>query len=376
MQNTPSSAGSKRSASLLPLIVAVVVPVIAVAAALYVVLVNYPQRQNQEMNRQTMQSVVGLANPVNNSLAPQFTDANGDLVADVPTDGSKLIDPPTLLFSYIASDDAPRYKQTWASFTEHLSKVTGKPVEYVLLTSTDDQLRALRDGGLHVTGLNTGSVPVAVNLTGFVPVAQLGGASGATDVRTALIVPADSEIKDVRGLVGKTLTVTEPNSNSGYKAPIVLLKDFGLNLVTDFDIRNSGTHEASIEGIAKKEYEVAAVATDMLERAESTGKISKGQYRVVYNSESFPAAGMGYVYNLKPELAEKIRQAIQTFQFGGTSLEKEFASSRQDRFIPVDYKRDWQLIRRIDNEIGRQHKIMEPESQEQTGEEPTTQEAN
>jgi phosphonate transport system substrate-binding protein len=79
------------------------------------------------------------------------------------------------------------------------------------------------------------------------------------------------------------------------------------------------------------------------------------------------------VYNLKPELAAKVREAILTFQFKGTSLEKEFASSKQDRFIPVDYKSDWQLIRRIDNEIGRQHKINEAEPEESTDEEPATQ---
>ena len=59
--------------------------------------------------------------------------------------------------------------------------------------------------------------------------------------------------------------------------------------------RGSG-HERSIEGIAKGEYQAAAVSADMLARAEATGVIAKNQYRSIYKSESFPSAALGYVY--------------------------------------------------------------------------------
>src|SRR4051794_11959632 len=106
-------------------------------------------------------------------LAERFADADGDLVADPPRDAKDLVDPPKLVFSYIAQEEAEKYEQLWKPFCDHLSKVTGKPVEYLVLHSTEDQLKALADGSLQVTGLSTGAVPVAVNNCGFVPVCRV-----------------------------------------------------------------------------------------------------------------------------------------------------------------------------------------------------------
>ncbi len=92
----------------------------------------------------------------------------------------------------------------------------------------------------------------------------------------------------------------------------------------------------------KRNTEAAAVAADMLSRIPvASGAIKPDQYRTIFISESFPTAGLGYVYNLKPELAQKIRDALLSFDFKGTSLEEEFSSAKQTKFAPVNYKEDW-----------------------------------
>src|SRR5215210_3183131 len=122
----------------------------------------------------------------------------------------------------------------------------------------------MRDGKLHVTGVNMGNVPLAVNAAGFVPVAKLAGDSGAA-YQMEIIVPASSAIKGPEQLVGHELALTEAGSNSGFKAPLVLLQShYSLAPGRDFGIRYSGGHEASIEGIATKHFEAAAVANDVL----------------------------------------------------------------------------------------------------------------
>ncbi len=111
----------------------------------------------------------GFSNSVH-KLSPAFKDEDRDLVADAPTDPVHWIDPPTLVFCFVATDDAEDNKAQWQPFSDYLSKATGKPVEYLLVTSTQDELEAMHDGKLQVAGFNTGAVPPAVNLTGFVPV--------------------------------------------------------------------------------------------------------------------------------------------------------------------------------------------------------------
>jgi len=183
---------------------------------------------------------------------------------------------------------------------------------------------------------------------------MLASEQGINTYQMQIIVPADSPMQKLADLRGHELTLTEPGSNSGFKAPLVLLsKDNGLKPGHDFTIRYSGGHEASVAGIANHTYQAAAVASDVLKRvmAEDPPAIKKEQYRVIYESEDFPTAGFGYSCTLKPELSAKVKEAFFSFQWKGTGVEREFAASAQSKFVPVSFKKDFALIRRIDDAI-------------------------
>ena len=331
-----------------------------VALVAWYVTVKRTADAREAENRRLMLGAIGLTRPVTNRLDPRFADADADLVADVPADEKAQLDPPALAFCYIAVDDeetAAEFKAAWADFTKHLSELTGKPVEYMELKSETEQLRALRDGKLHVTGLNTGRVPIAVDACGFVPVAMIADAGGNGKTQTEFVVRADSPIRSLSDLKGRELTLTEAGSNSGYKAPLVILKDQGLLPERDFTLRYSGSHDASLRGIADGKYQVAAVAADVLMRYTTSGEIERGKYRTLFKTESFPTAGLGYAHNLKPELAAKVRDALLKYDWKGTSMEAYFAKSGQKGLMPASYKDDWSLVRRIDDAIGYEHVV-------------------
>ncbi len=316
------------------------------------------QAEAQQEGERLLLGTLGLAKPTKNKLDARFVDADGDLVADAPQDTTKWIDPDVLHFSYIAGEDARRQQDVWQQFCEALATATGKKVEYLLLDSPEDQLRALLDGRLEIAGVNTGNVPTAVNACGFVPVSTLGAGEGSFGYAVNFLVPAGSSLQSIQDVRGKTIALTEKGSNSGYKAPLVLLmSDFNIFPQRDFDWVYTFGHEASIKGIAAGKYQVAPVASDMLARAIARGGITPEQYRVIYVSERFPPAALGYVYNLKPELAAKIAEVLKTFPWQGTALEQEFAPAGDTEFVPVNYKNDWALIRRIDDAMGTTHVV-------------------
>jgi phosphonate transport system substrate-binding protein len=336
----------------------IIVPAAVIIGVLWFIWVQKTTQEAQESSHASALRTFGLASPVRNALDGRFVDNDGDLVADPPSDAAELVDPPKLVFCYVAQEDPTGYQAAFKDFIEHLAKVTGKPVEYLTVTSTTDQLKALRDGKLHVTGFNTGSVPIAVYLCGFVPACKLAAPDGNATLHTEIIVPADSPLKAPSDLKGRELTLTEFTSNAGCKAPIVLLRrHFGLEPERDYLPRFYGSYDNSIEGIARKEIQAAAVASDVLERAVARGDISKSQYRTIFQSESFPTACFGMAHNLKPELAAKVKQAFETFNWQGTSMEKEFAQSNQGRFVTASFKDDWSLIRAIDEQIGNAYKL-------------------
>jgi phosphonate transport system substrate-binding protein len=283
-----------------------------------------------------------------------LVDENGDLVADAPADSSEWLDPDTLIFAYTPVEDPEVYRGVWSEFLDHLSKVTGKPVQFFPVQSNAAQLEAMRAGRLHVAGYNTGSNPIAVNCAGFVPFAMMAGADGSFGYEMEIITHADSDIEEVPDLAGRTLAFTSPTSNSGFKAPSALLKgEFGLTADTDFQTTFSGAHDASILGVFNKDYEAASIANSVKARMIERGLIDPDQIRVVYRSQTFPTTGYGHVYNLDPELAASVREAFFSFDWTGTALETEFSKSGEAQFIPITYEEYWAVIRTIDtaNEV-------------------------
>ncbi|ODT19774.1 MAG: phosphonate ABC transporter substrate-binding protein [Kaistia sp. SCN 65-12] len=288
-------------------------------------------------------------------LDPRFTDANSDMVADTPTDPSKLVDPDTLIFAYTPVEDPAVYAKVWAEFLDHLAKVTGKKVQFFPVQSNAAQLEAMRAGRLHVAGFNTGSNPIAVACSGFVPFTMMASKTGEFGYEMEIITYPGSGITKVEDIRGKKMAFTSETSNSGYKAPSALLgSQFKLVAGKDYEPVFSGKHDNSILGVANKDYPAAAVANSVMKRMIARGVVKPEQIKSIYKSQTFPTTGYGYVYNLKPELAEKIKEAFRTFNWEGTALLKEFRTSEppQEAFIPITFKENWNVIRQVDEAMG------------------------
>ncbi len=343
------------------------IAVVAIVAILAIVWMYRPgpdvEANRAEQHRTMMQALGNTPDSeAGRKMASRFVDSNGDLVAEGPADASKVIDPDTLTFTYIANPSMSAEVEQFRPWADYLAKTTGKKVELVAYDKLDDQLLALRDGTLHVAAFNTGAVPIAVNAAGFVPVAVLGTASDVATYRVKIIVRADSPVRAIEDLRRREITFTEPSSNSGFKAPFLMLKEQGLEPMRDYDARYSYSHDASIKGIADGTYVAAAVASDALDRALQQGVVKPEQFRVIYESpETYPTAAFGYSCLLKPELAAKVKQGLLEFKWANTSVATRFAGSGQTRLIEANYEDRFDSIRKIDANFSFRYAIIADE---------------
>ncbi len=176
-----------------------------------------------------------------------------------------------------------------------------------------------------------------------------------------IIAPAGSKIKSAEDLTPSTgtrprVTFTSPDSNSGFKAALVMLMEQReLFPERDYDWGFSLGHDTSINTIVAKEADLAPVASDVLEGMIAQGKVAKDAFVTVYESERFPPAVLGYACNLKPELRTAIREALLAFDWTGTSVANEYATAGNAKLVPVNYKDDWANTRRIDDIVRRAH---------------------
>ncbi|KQI68838.1 phosphonate ABC transporter substrate-binding protein [Loktanella sp. 3ANDIMAR09] len=283
--------------------------------------------------------------PERGALDVLYCDANGDLVADTPTDPALLNDPNTLVFAYTPVEDPAVYADIWAPFIAHLEAETGKDVQFFAVQSNSAEVEAMRSGRLHIAGFSTGPTPFAVNLAGAVPFAIMGAEDGQFGYKLQVFTQADSDIQTVADLAGKRVAHTSPTSNSGNQAPRALFPGLGVVPDQDYEVIYSGSHDQSMLGVVAGDYDAAPVASEVVDRMAERGLYDPAEVRMIWESDPFPTTSFTLAHDLDPALAETIKQAFFSFEFEGTALGDEFDGV--SKFIPITYQDQWAVIREI-----------------------------
>lgn len=287
--------------------------------------------------------------PNRGDLDDMFCDADGDLVADTPTDPSLLRDPSTIVFAYTPVEDPAVYANIFSEFLDHLRECTGRNVVYFNVQSNAAQIEAMRSGRLHVGGFSTGPTGFAVNLAGAVPFAVKGDANDWQGYNLIVIVRKESPFEELTDLAGARVAHVSPSSNSGNLAPRALFPDEGLTPDEDYEPLFSGKHDQSIMGVNSGDYDAAAVASDVFERMARRGQIDADDFRVIYRSERFPTSSFAYDSRLKPELRDTIVGCFMDYRYT-EDMQREFDGA--DRFYPVTYEEHWEVVRRVADRSG------------------------
>lgn len=277
-------------------------------------------------------------------LDPAYCDANHDLVADPPKEARRLKNPAILQFSYTPVEDPSIYEKAFKPFTDYLARCSGRKVAYFPVQSNAAEIEAMRSGRLHIGAFATGPTIAAVNSAGAVPFALNGSATEFQGYHLLLIVRKASAFHKPADLKGRTVAHTSPSSNSGHVAPLALFPREGLTPDRDYRIVFSGKHDESVMGVLSGSYDAAAVASDVFRRMVSRGQIREDDLRVIYRSERFPTSSFAHAHDLDPALRERLLKCFFDYRFDD-KLMQSFDGA--DRFYPLDYRKDWAIIRRI-----------------------------
>ena len=277
-------------------------------------------------------------------LDANYCDENKDLVADVPKDPKKFKTPGTLVFTYTPVEDPAVYEKAFKPFTDYLAQCTAKKVVFYQVQSNAAEIEAMRSGRLHVGGFSTGPTAFAVNIAGAVPFAVKGNDKEFQGYNLITIVKKGSPYQKLSDLKGKKVAHTSPSSNSGHMAPIALFPKEGLTPDKDYKILFSGKHDQSVMGVNSGDYDAAAVASDVFHRMVGRGQIKEDDFRVIYRSAKFPTSSFAYAHDLEPAFRDKMLKCFYDYRFTD-EMKKTFDGA--DRFFPITYQKDWEIVRQV-----------------------------
>jgi phosphonate transport system substrate-binding protein len=282
--------------------------------------------------------------PHRGDLDEMFCDRDKNMVADAPADPAKRKNPPMLLMSYTPQEDNQAYERLWQPYLDHMTQCTGKRTRFFQVHSPAAAVEAMRSGRINLSTLSTGDTPFAVNVAGAVPFAIRGDAKGPTSYHLIVLVKNNSPIKTLEDLAGKRVAHAAPSSNSGNLAPRALFPAEGVTPDKDYKVLYSGKHDASVAGVQSGDYDAAAVADDVYDRMLQRGLVKPNELRVVYRSRPFPNGSMVMAHDLNEELAAKIATCTTSWRFT-PELTKAFQGA--DRFWPLNYAKDFEMVRQV-----------------------------
>ncbi|MBA4373697.1 MAG: hypothetical protein C0402_12660 [Thermodesulfovibrio sp.] len=233
------------------------------------------------------------------------------LIVSVPAPAQK--EPPVKIgvASMITPVDAVKYYQ---DVIDYIGEQIGQPVLMVHRRTYDEMDSLLEKGEVKIAFIC--SAPYVKNREQFgIELLVAPSVDGKPLYHSYIIVHNDSPIKAFPELKGKVFGFTDPKSNTGKLYPEYLLKSMGLTSEKFFGrFLYSYSHNKSVEMVAKKIVDGAAVESIVYEHMLKTGSPYAKQTKVIKRSPPYGIPPVVVTKDIDPGLRKKVRDAFLAMQ--------------------------------------------------------------
>ena len=209
--------------------------------------------------------------------------------------------------SMITPVDAVKYYQ---DVIDYIGEKIGQPVEMVHRRTYEEMDSLLERGEVKVAFIC--SAPYVINREKFgVELLVAPSVNGSPAYNSYIIVHNDSAIKSFSELKGKVFAFTDPRSNTGKLYPTYLLKTMGQTPEKYFmRIIYSYSHNKSIEMVAKRIVDGAAVESIVYEHMLKTGSPYSKQIKIITRSPAYGIPPVVVTNDIGSAIREKLRIAF------------------------------------------------------------------
>ncbi|MFH1358730.1 MAG: phosphonate ABC transporter substrate-binding protein [archaeon] len=217
-----------------------------------------------------------------------------------------------LRMGLIPADDAAEMLRAYEPVREYLSKELGIPVEIQVTNDYTAAIEAMKYKHIDMAWFGPFSYILASNVAGAEAIVNgVRRSDGKADYHSIIVTNADSGIKTLADLKGKSFAFVDPASTSGNLMPRKILIENGIDPKKDFsNYYYAGTHNAVEYAIANGKVDAAADSDNSYDRMVAEGEIDPNVNIIIYKSEPIPGSPIAVRGDLPEELKEKITRAL------------------------------------------------------------------
>ena len=190
-----------------------------------------------------------------------------------------------------------------APLRAYLEKALNRPVTLIIPTNYNATVEGLGNGSLDIAYLGGLTFVKAHARYGAIPLVQR---ESDRQFHSLFITQANSPIKSLKDLKGKTFAFGDINSTSGHLMPYRAMEKVGINPDKDLKFRYTGSHAATVKAVESGVVNAGSCDETVYRAMTKDGKADGAKMRVFYTSQPF----VDYVWAARANLDKPTQVAI------------------------------------------------------------------
>jgi phosphonate transport system substrate-binding protein len=267
----------------------------------------------------------------------------------------------TLRVGFVPAEDAQQVMQNAQPLVDILRKELAMEIQPFVATDYTGIVEALRVNKLDVAFLAPASYVLAKNEAN-IKVILKSERKGIPYYYAAIITRADSNIKNLEDLRGKTFAFGDSLSTTGHVFPRKMLKERGIDPVRDFtQILYSGGHDATVLAVLNRKVDAGATYANSPDSSDTAwmrylkNPEDVKRIRAIAFSEPIPADNLVVSDSLDPDIVKKLEDIFVDLSRDPKGKKMLRDLYQIDGFVPATDK-DYDSVRKAFTEAGIQIK--------------------
>jgi len=261
--------------------------------------------------------------------------------------GKATAAPVELNFGIISTEASQNLRAVWQPLLDDMAKQTGLKVNAFFASDYAGIITAMEYNKVQLAWYGNESALQAVNRANGQIFAQVINADGSGGYYSHIIVPANSSLTDIQGMLKNAATLNfangDPNSTSGFLIPGYYV--FAKNNVDPKAIFKrviTGSHETNALSVATGQVDAATCNSEVMRALKTTHPDQLAKIKIIWTSPLIPGDPLVWRADLPQNVKDKVSKFF--LNYGQNEHEKEvlanlgykgFKASSNEQLLPI-----------------------------------------
>jgi phosphonate transport system substrate-binding protein len=249
---------------------------------------------------------------------------------------------PKLLIGLIPEMNIFKQKQRFKLLGDYLSKKTGIPVEFTILSRYGNIIESFTAEKMDGAFFGSFTGALAIRKLGVVPLARPVNPDGSSTYKGYLFVRKDSGIRTAADMKGKRMAFVDKATTAGYVFPLAWLRDNGVTAVDGFFSEQffTGSHDAAVLAVLNRKADIGAAKHSIYDRVRKDEPRVDRELVILTRSPEVPSNGLCVRKDLDATVRAAMKDALLTLHNDpeGRQVLEQFGALRFIETSPKDYQ--------------------------------------